>query len=347
MANSNLHTLIDKILSTGTTPNTPLDDVRRIRLVNAGTISAMILVPFLFFYNWYIGNAQEFIPLVFLFSFVVVSLLLNRNHKNQYASAILITSTIITSYWVVYISPTQVGAPYFNILFGLLSIYIIKNKLLKYGLTLIGFFSFVLLNAYQLDTKPFTLTEYLPVLLMLIGLFIVLTRYDSDYRRKERIIKEQADNLLKLKEEKYEKELQLKQKDVDTVVANNRMQLKIRENFLSALEEIKEEKGSLKAIRSIKLDLKSQIETQLKMGFTEKHLEEINAQFFEKLISKHPKLSKKERELCSYIRLGLSTKEIAALISTSENTIYVTKNRLRAKLNLEANAQLDTYILNF
>ncbi|WP_422361563.1 helix-turn-helix transcriptional regulator [Reichenbachiella sp.] len=343
---SSKNTIFKNFFNSGVKPETSLDDLRRIRLVNVLSLASIVFTPLMFLYNWRIGNVQELYPLSFyLVSFVVIYFINRR--KNQLASCILILASITTSWWVMFVSTTQVGAPYFNILFGLLAIYLLKNSILKNLFIILSFSSFALLNWYQLMHRPFALAEYGPILILLIVLYLAAVSYDSMYQKNEMTIQQQSQELMRLTEEKHKQAMALKQKDMDTVTANNQMQLKIRENILNDLDQIKIDEGGKKQLRSLRLTLRSQIETQKKLQYSQEKIKESNAELYDRLLSQFPNLNKRELELSSYIRLGLSAREMADLLSSTENSIYVTKNRLRSKLNLSSEVDINTFLINF
>lgn len=337
---------VSQLINRGISESTEFDDIKRIRFTNIACLIAFTFLPPLYIFSLIIGNYQEGYPLLFFTSMFTIGFILNANNRNQLASFVLLAGGIICSYWVTAINQYQVAAPYFNLLFGMIATFAFKNKFLTFSTVLTAFLSFFLLNAYQLEFRAFSYSDYLPVLILLFTTFLCTYYYNKEFVRNEHQLKKQSEELLELQKEQHENKLSLLKKDIDTIVANNRMQLQVKENILKQLIEINEENGSLNAIRSIQMDLKSQIQTQQKLHFSEQNIQEINAQFFDRLIENHPNLSKRERELCSYIRLQLSTKEIASLTNATVNTIYVTKNRLRSKLNLKSNVQVDSYIIN-
>lgn len=72
-----------------------------------------------------------------------------------------------------------------------------------------------------------------------------------------------------------------------------------------------------------------------------------NDQFYKRLISKHPNLSKSEKKLCAFLKLNLNTKEISLLTGQNANSIFVARTRLRKKLNLSnSKIELSDYLLN-
>lgn len=73
-------------------------------------------------------------------------------------------------------------------------------------------------------------------------------------------------------------------------------------------------------------------------------LENIHPGFFDRLKLKHPNLTSKEKKLCSYLRLGLSSKEIAGLQNINTKSIEVSRVRLRKKLKLNRENRLSEYL---
>ncbi|MEG0928941.1 MULTISPECIES: helix-turn-helix transcriptional regulator [Chryseobacterium] len=63
--------------------------------------------------------------------------------------------------------------------------------------------------------------------------------------------------------------------------------------------------------------------------------------FFEKLSVIHPGLKNSEQIFCIYLKLNMTTKEIATCIFVTPKAIQNRKNRLRKKLNIPS--ELDIY----
>ena len=67
---------------------------------------------------------------------------------------------------------------------------------------------------------------------------------------------------------------------------------------------------------------------------------------FLKLIKeKHPVLTPNDLCLCAYLRLNLSSKEIAPLLNISPRSVEVKRYRLRKKMDLPHESSLTNYIL--
>ena len=76
----------------------------------------------------------------------------------------------------------------------------------------------------------------------------------------------------------------------------------------------------------------------------EAHFEKVHKDFYDRLQSAHPDLTTNEKKLCAFIRLNLSTKEVGALTQQSLKSIEVARFRLRQKMNLLQNENLNAYI---
>ena len=67
--------------------------------------------------------------------------------------------------------------------------------------------------------------------------------------------------------------------------------------------------------------------------------------FLKKIKEKHKALTPNDLRLCAYLRLNLSSKEIAPLLNISARSVEVKRYRLRKKMNLPHESSLTNYIL--
>ena len=84
--------------------------------------------------------------------------------------------------------------------------------------------------------------------------------------------------------------------------------------------------------------------SQLDWTMIESQLEKIHPGFFNRLQSKHPAITLKDRKLCAYLRLGLSSKEISGLQSITSKSVEIARIRLRKKLKLSGKIRLVNYL---
>ncbi len=76
-----------------------------------------------------------------------------------------------------------------------------------------------------------------------------------------------------------------------------------------------------------------------------KHFDTVHSHFLVSLKEKHPNITGNEMKLCAYLRMNLSTKEIAQLMNISVRGVEIGRYRLRKKLQLETAVSLFDYLI--
>lgn len=113
-----------------------------------------------------------------------------------------------------------------------------------------------------------------------------------------------------------------------------------------SLENIKNELSSIKPGDNRKLE--RQLEQQLNISKQredfEMNVDLMNEDFYHRLSTKFPNLTDNDKKLCAMIRLGLSSKEIASIISISPKSVDMNRYRLRKKLALNSETDLATFV---
>ncbi len=92
-------------------------------------------------------------------------------------------------------------------------------------------------------------------------------------------------------------------------------------------------KENQKQIQQIILNLQSNIRFQY-LGIFEERFRDVHQDFYRNIDEKFPQLSENDRKLCAFLRLNMSTKDIAAITHQNPNSIEVARTRLRKKLNI-------------
>ena len=76
----------------------------------------------------------------------------------------------------------------------------------------------------------------------------------------------------------------------------------------------------------------------------EKYFNTIHDGFFTRLLQRHPGLTPNEMRICAYIKLNLNTKEIAAYMNISPSSVEIARHRLRRKMELASEVNLQHYV---
>lgn len=185
---------------------------------------------------------------------------------------------------------------------------------------------------------------------LIIVLFILFRNISiARLKRVERKRREIRENqLIKLRNEKLRAELTYKSREL----ANSTMSIIQKNEFLLELKDVlKQQKHSIgeRFPNKYYQALLKKIDRNLSGGddwkIFEAHLEKAHEPFIQKLLKKHPELSHSDLRLCTYLRMNLSSKEIAPLLHISVRGVENHRYKLRKKLNITPNQNLTDFIL--
>ena len=182
--------------------------------------------------------------------------------------------------------------------------------------------------------------------LLLIILLLIL--YIRQRRFEHQAAKKMAESELKTKEMEarlLQQDLELKKHDLTNVVLHNTQVYDSNRKIIERLEEIGEQRTNLdQHVRALLIELQSQNQISDRSIGLQSNIDSVNAEFYDNLKSKFPDLTKSEAELCGYIRIKLSTKDISILKNVAAASVKMGKNRLRKKLGLSPEADLYQFV---
>jgi len=175
--------------------------------------------------------------------------------------------------------------------------------------------------------------------LVILGLVLSRQRIKSKFIviEKEKIELEKA---------KIESELNIKNRELTvnliSLIKKNEMLSDIS-NKLVQLELNAKGSETRETITKISKELRKNADDKMLNEFTLR-FQEVHAGFYEKLLKAYPDLTQNELKLCAFLRLNMSTKDIAELTGQQILTINTARYRLRRKLDLNS---LDQNLVTF
>ncbi len=93
-------------------------------------------------------------------------------------------------------------------------------------------------------------------------------------------------------------------------------------------------------------EIKSKTVTEHLTEDIPKRIETLNSEFYFNLKNRFPNLTKTDVQLCSLIRLNVENSDIAILQNVSKKSVYTSRFRLRKRLELDENLNLDDFVKN-
>ena len=225
-------------------------------------------------------------------------------------------------------------------------------------------FKFIVLAKWYRSVYAWITYFILLILLLYLGkrylnYRIEKSRLAENQKQKEKyLIREQ-----KLKEEALiaEKEMQRLRNEAlhlemihkEKELANSTMLLIKKNNILkklqSDLRDINSTMGNEVArinINSLIKRIDKEIDNEKQWKVFNTHVEQVYEELFKKLIKSYPDLTPRELSLCAYLRMNISSKEIATLMNISARGVEISRYRIRKKLKLDREANLTEFMLN-
>lgn len=197
------------------------------------------------------------------------------------------------------------------------------------------------------------------VLLVIILVFVFfLYRYQRIRLKKQLLENKQielesanlslANKNLQLEKNKLETDLEHKNKELITQVMymaqKNEFINFLRDKVNSILPKLNDDAKLL--VKELSDELKSNNATKTWNDF-EIHFQQVHHDFYNRLNEKYPTLSPGELKLCAFLRLNMSSKDIASLTFQSLKSVEVARTRLRKKLDIPREENLVAFLFRF
>ncbi len=156
--------------------------------------------------------------------------------------------------------------------------------------------------------------------------------------------------IMRLRNEQLEKDVVRKSEEL----ANSTMTL-IKKNEL--LHQIRQEVLALKSDTNTRLNphtyqqilhlIESNISSEHDWKVFENNFNRVHEEFLQKLIGEYPNLTPNDLKLAAYLRMNLSTKEIAQLFNITYRSLELKRYRLRKKMNLDTSVNLGEFMMKY
>lgn len=175
------------------------------------------------------------------------------------------------------------------------------------------------------------------IILLFFSLLVILLIY-ARQRSKARATR--------LEKQSLEDKLEFRDKELTTnviyLMKKNELLSKISSQLID-LEKTAIKDETKAALHRIAVELKKSKQSDVWEEF-EFRFNQVHESFYKKLTQKYPDLTANDLRICAFLKLNLTTKEIAEITGQRAGTIEMTRTRLRKKLGI---AKTNTDIVNF
>jgi DNA-binding CsgD family transcriptional regulator len=171
---------------------------------------------------------------------------------------------------------------------------------------------------------------------------------DEELKHQKEILEIELKSENELVTQQYEKHiLELELQSKSSEVAGKSLSIAKQSEMIESIQGILDSNADLNK-------LKSEIKKVIKINAVNKHewetfetnLNLIHDDFIKSLSKKYPALTAKDIKLCIYLKMNLSSKEIAPMMNISYRGVELHRYRLRKKLGLQQEESLSKFLLS-
>ncbi len=206
--------------------------------------------------------------------------------------------------------------------------------------------------------KPWYLTNlawFIYFLLMMVLAYFVNKAYLNYYHKQKEKLIEENNLLLEIKELENEQQLmKLRNEQLSQDVDNKNRELAVSTMSLNSKNELlafikedlkKTSQNDSSNIKSVISTINKNITEEDSWNVFKEAFDNADKDFLKRIKQLHPLLTPNDLRLCAYLRLNLSSKEIAPLFNISVRSVEIKRYRLRKKMDLQHENGLVEYIL--
>lgn len=179
------------------------------------------------------------------------------------------------------------------------------------------------------------------------------TRHEE--REKRRVLELEIERMkLAVEKEKILKDKELLEEDViyksKELVNYTTLLVKKRELLIEMHDQLKQLKESVKAessrqsLHDLIKKIGNNLQSEEHIKVFEANFERVHHEFFTRLKTSFPDLTQKELQLCAFVRMNLTNKEIASILNLSVRGIETARYRLRKRLGMSHEEDMSAFL---
>ena len=230
-------------------------------------------------------------------------------------------------------------------------------------------YTFTILPAWY-ESKPAVVIYILLFIALLVGLVLFINQRSKkgaqDMERLKEIelneqkkqheveTSEKKKEIKELKNQQLQYELRHKSQELASSTMNlirkNEILLDIMDNITKVTEDIKSnnDSGSLiSRLHKMERSIKQSIDNDNNWKRFEENFDLVYENYLKRLGDMYPELNTSDKKLCAYLKMDLSSKDIAPLLNMSVRSVEMSRYRLRKKMDLDREINLGEFLQRF
>ncbi len=221
-------------------------------------------------------------------------------------------------------------------------------------------------TSYSFDVEPpfylSTVAKLIYIVLVLLFIYLIYLyirhlfqvkkekiHHEQDEIRKKEIEKREQ-QIMALEKEKLESELTIKSKELAestmTIIKKNEILVSIKEEVIAQKKALGTQYPNKYYDKLVRL-LDENLSSEDDWAIFQTNFDRIHENFFRHLHISYPELTANDLRFCAYLRLNLSSKDIAHLMNISLKGVEVGRYRIRKKIGLPSTKSLTEFMIEF
>ena len=199
------------------------------------------------------------------------------------------------------------------------------------------------------------------ILILLLGVGIYFYIQHLFHVKKEKIHREQEEirykeiekrekQIIALQNEKLESELTVKSKELAestmTIIKKNEILVTIKEEVINQKKALGTQYPNKYYDKLVRL-LDENLSSEDDWAIFQTNFDRIHENFFRNLHSTYAELTSNDLRFCAYLRLNLSSKDIAHLMNISLKGVEMARSRIRKKIGIPSTKSLTEFMIEF
>ncbi len=180
-------------------------------------------------------------------------------------------------------------------------------------------------------------------------------RHEKRLARREQIFKEKSalseKEILHLRNESLESEMRHKNQELANatlhLIQKNKALTRLKDELNQMLKSMPDDNPEKHCVNKLLKKVNRDLRNEKNWELFNSYFDEVHQDFINRLKETYSDLTPKELRLCAYLRMNISTKEIAPLMNISIRGVEISRYRLRKKLKLDQKENLADFIISF
>ncbi len=176
--------------------------------------------------------------------------------------------------------------------------------------------------------------------------YIRLQKEKSRQINSKRLLAEEKLKTRNQEKRLLELELDFRKKDLADLAISLSQKREWASELALKVRLIESSKGYRRSteFKKLKNEIQSQVHIDKELTLLNQNINKLNKEFYDKLTTRFPGLSKTEVKRCSYFKLNLTNQQVAQLQNIDPSSVKVGRYRLKKKLGLEPDQNLDAFL---